>query len=212
MLVRAVMVISAVGAMRVAALLFSCLFSVSCVFKGSSPDAGAYQAPRARIVKSVVSGAPVRVDISLTSMTAQLLEGDDTLLAEMDVSTGEKGHLTPHGTFHVTEKMPLKRSNRYGQYVKKDTREVVVARHWEHKGPKPAGTVYQGIAMPLWMRLTADGVGMHVGQFPRGMATSKGCIRCPEEGQKFFYEHCRVGTPVRIHAGSHPVPCILDGP
>ena len=119
-------------------------------------------------------------------MTAQLLQGDGTLLAEMDVSTGEAGHRTPKGNFRVTEKMPYKRSNLYGQYVKKDTREVVVARHWEHKGPKPAGTVYQGIAMPYWMRLTAGGVGMHVGQFSRGVTTSKGCIRCPEDGQIFF--------------------------
>lgn len=89
-------------------------------------------------------------------MTAQLLQGDGTLLAEMDVSTDGAGHRTPKGNFQVTEKMPYKRSNLYGQYVKKDTREVVVARHWEHKGPKPAGTVYQGIAMPYWMRQTAD--------------------------------------------------------
>ena len=151
----------------------------------------------------------MRVDISLSSMTAQLLQGKDTLLAEMDISTGEAGHRTPKGMFRITEKMPLKRSNRYGQYVKKDTREVVVARHWEHKGPKPAGTVYQGIAMPYWMRLTDYGVGMHVGDFTRGMTTSKGCIRCPEKGQSFFYQHCRVGTPVKIHDGPHPLPSAL---
>jgi hypothetical protein len=96
--------------------------------------------------------------------------------------------------------------------VDKETREVVVSRHWEHKGPKPPGTVYQGIAMPLWMRLTADGVGMHIGEFTRGVATSKGCIRCPAEGQEFFYQHCRIGTPVKIHSGEHPVPSVLNRP
>ena len=187
-----------------------CLLCVSCALRGPDQGANVYQAPRARILANEPPRGPVRVDISLTSMTAQLLEGEDNLLAEMDVSTGEKGHLTPAGTFRITEKMLHKRSNRYGQYVKKDTREVVVARHWEHKGPKPAGTVYQGIAMPLWMRITADGVGMHIGEFSRGVATSKGCIRCQAQGQKFFYEQCRVGTPVRIHPGPHPVPSILD--
>jgi L,D-transpeptidase catalytic domain len=198
------------GAMR--ALLFApvCLLAVSCALESPDPGANAYQAPRARVLSGEAPSGPVRVDISLDTMTAQLLDRECGLLAEMDVSTGEKGHLTPSGTFQITEKMPIKRSNRYGQYVKKDTREVVVARHWEHKGPKPAGTVYQGIAMPLWMRLTADGVGMHIGDFPRGIATSKGCIRCPEPGQKFFYEHCRVGTPVKIHPGAHPVPGILN--
>jgi hypothetical protein len=65
--------------------------------------------------------------------------------------------------------------------------------------------------MPLWMRLTADGVGMHVGGFERGQPSSKGCIRCPEEGQRFFYQRCRVGTPVRVHTGSHPVDTTLGG-
>jgi len=185
-------------------------FVVSCAFQGGKADPNAYKAPRAIIVATSAVQGPVRVDISLSSMTAKLLQGKDTLLAEMDISTGEAGHRTPKGVFRITEKMPLKRSNRYGQYVKKDTREVVVARHWEHKGPRPAGTVYQGIAMPYWMRLTADGVGMHVGDFPRGMTTSKGCIRCPEKGQTFFYQHCRVGTPVKIHEGPHPLPSMLE--
>ena len=191
-------------------LLLLPMIASSCSFPAGKADPNAYKAPRATIVASTVTPGPVRVDISLSSMTAQLLQGKDTLLAEMDISTGEAGHRTPKGTFRITEKMSLKRSNRYGQYVKKDTREVVVARHWEHKGPKPAGTVYQGIAMPYWMRLTADGVGMHVGDFPRGMTTSKGCIRCPEKGQTFFYQHCRVGTPVIIHDGPHPLPSVLE--
>jgi hypothetical protein len=182
------------------------ILTVVCVSCGVKSPPADTTSPRARILTTDVSPQPVRVDISLSSMTAQLLQGEGTLLAEMDVSTGEAGHRTPKGNFRVTEKMPLKRSNLYGQYVKKDTREVVVARHWEHKGPKPAGTVYQGIAMPYWMRLTAGGVGMHVGQFSRGVTTSKGCIRCPEDGQVFFYEHCRVGTPVRIHSGPHGIP------
>ena len=93
-----------------------------------------------------------------------------------------------------------------------DTREVVVARAWEHKGPRPDGTVYQGIAMPFWLRVTADGVGIHVGGFSRGQPSSHGCVRCPEEPQRFFWEKCRVGTPVRIHHGEHPAPSLLNPP
>jgi hypothetical protein len=152
---------------------------------------------------------PVRVDISLATNTAQLLSSNGVLIGEMDISPGIEGHTTPTGKFRVTEKMPLKRSNLYGQYVTKDTREVIVARAWEHKGPRPEGTVYQGIAMPFWMRLTADGVGMHVGAFHRGQPSSHGCIRCPEEGQQIFYERCPVGTPVTIRSGPHPVRSVL---
>jgi lipoprotein-anchoring transpeptidase ErfK/SrfK len=151
----------------------------------------------------------VRVEVSLASGTAQLLAKDGTVLAEMDVSPGVEGHPTPKGKFRVMEKMSLKRSNLYGQYVKKGTEEVVVARAWEHEGPRPEGTEYLGIAMPWWMRLTDYGVGMHVGGFERGKPTSHGCIRCPEEGQKVFYEKCRVGTLVRVHEGEHEAPSLL---
>ncbi|MBK8091850.1 MAG: L,D-transpeptidase [Verrucomicrobiaceae bacterium] len=155
---------------------------------------------------------PVRVDVSLATSTAQLLAEDGTVLAEMDVSPGVEGHRTPMGRFRVTEKLPLKRSNLYGQYVKKGTQEVVVARTWEHVGPRPEGTEYLGIAMPWWMRLTADGVGMHVGGFERGKPTSHGCIRCPEDGQRLFYEKSRIGTPVHVHDGEHEAPSLLELP
>ncbi len=154
----------------------------------------------------------VRIDISLASSTAQLLAKDGAVLAEMDVSPGLPGHETPAGNFRVKEKLPLKRSNLYGQYVRPDSREVVVARAWEHKGPRPEGTVYQGIAMPFWLRVTDDGVGIHVGGFNRGQPSSHGCVRCPEEPQQFFWEKCRVGTPVHIHHGEHPAPSLLNPP
>jgi lipoprotein-anchoring transpeptidase ErfK/SrfK len=186
----------------------------SCTTPAPPPAAPAPLLPRVRINTAAAEQAAgaVSVNISLASQTAQLLTPDNTVLAEMDVSTGLPGHETPQGNFRITEKMPLKRSNLYGQYVTKDTREVVVARAWEHKGPRPEGTVYQGIAMPWWMRLTGDGVGIHVGGFQRGQTTSHGCIRCPEEGQTFFYEKCRLGTPVKIHSGPHPAPSLLDTP
>ena len=152
----------------------------------------------------------VRIDISLASMTAQLLDESGALLAEMDVSPGLPGHETPTGKYRIREKLPLKRSNLYGQYVTADTKEVVVARAWEHKGPRPPGTVYQGIAMPYWLRVTDDGVGIHVGGFSRGQPTSHGCIRCPEPPQKIFWEKSRVGTPVYIHTGPHPAPSLLN--
>jgi lipoprotein-anchoring transpeptidase ErfK/SrfK len=166
--------------------------------------------PRWKVVPECEKAkGPVKVDVSLASSTAQLLAKDGTVLAEMDVSPGVEGHPTPTGEFRVTEKLPLKRSNLYGQYVKTGTEEVVVARAWEHEGPRPEGTAYLGIAMPWWMRLTSDGVGMHVGGFERGKPTSHGCIRCPEEGQKVFYEKCRVGTTVRVHEEEHEAPSLL---
>ena len=150
-----------------------------------------------------------RIDISLANRTAQLLRRDGVLLAEMDISPGVPGHLTPAGTFPIREKLAAKRSNLYGQYVRPETGEVIVARAWEHPGPPPPGTVYQGILMPWWLRLTDDGVGMHEGKFPRSMASSHGCIRCPEEPQHLVWQLSQKGTPVTIHESTHPHPSQL---
>ena len=187
----------------------------ACSTVPQKPDAAAAAVPRWRISDTTNTPAPprhLRIDVSLASSTAQLLTNSGDVLAEMDVSPGVPGHETPLGDFRVKEKLPVKRSNLFGQYVTRETREVVVARTWEHTGPRPAGTVYQGIAMPFWLRLTDDGVGMHVGAFNRGQPSSHGCIRCPEPGQKFFWDNSRVGTPVHVHAGPHPAPSLLNPP
>ncbi len=171
--------------------------------------------PRWKLKDAEIAAAEngkVRIDISLASSTAQLLDDSGAVLAEMDVSPGLPGHETPPGKYYVREKLTTKRSNLYGQYVHKDTREVVVARAWEHKGARPEDTVYQGIEMPLWLRLTDYGIGVHVGGFNRGQPSSHGCIRCPEPGQRVFWEKSRVGTPVKVHNGPHPAPSLLSPP
>jgi len=171
--------------------------------------------PRWKICDDACAADPagkVRIDISLASCTAQLLDKSGTVLAEMDISPGVPEHKTPTGKYYVREKLPLKRSNIYGQYVNPDSCEVIVARAWEHKGRRPDGTVYQGIAMPYWLRVTDWGVGIHVGGFNRGQPSSHGCVRCPEPPQKIFWEKSRVGTPIHIHTGAHPSPSLLNPP
>lgn len=142
----------------------------------------------------------VSIEVFLSDNTARLLDKTGAVLVEMDCSPGIPEHPTPAGKFRITEKLPIKHSNLYGQYVDATTGEVAVPRTWEHTGPQPHGTVYRGIAMPYWLRLTNDGVGMHVGGFPRGVRTSHGCIRCPDEPQRLIYGKVLVGTAVTIHA------------
>ncbi|MCE2695209.1 MAG: hypothetical protein LW645_13230 [Verrucomicrobiaceae bacterium] len=64
----------------------------------------------------------------------------------------------------------------------------------------------------FWLRLTDDGVGVHVGGFERGHCTSHGCIRCPEKPQQQCWELCRPGVRVSIHREAHPVPSRLQDP
>jgi lipoprotein-anchoring transpeptidase ErfK/SrfK len=47
------------------------------------------------------------------------------------------------------------------------------------------------------MRLTGEGVGMHVGILP-GYPASHGCIRMSSDGAKLFYDTVKVGTPVTV--------------
>lgn len=185
----------------------------SCQGWRRQPPTHTFEHPRWHIDEERCAAAKpgkVRVDISLASHTAQLLDENSVVLVEMDVSPGLPGHETPVGDFTVREKLPLKRSNLYGQYVRSETGEVVVPRAWEHDGPQPAGTEYLGIAMPFWLRLTDDGVGVHVGGFERGKCTSHGCVRCPEEPQKRCWELCRVGTRVHVHLEAHAAPSLLN--
>lgn len=139
-----------------------------------------------------------RIEIEQESLRLKLINAAGEVAIETDCSTGIDGRTTPYGNFKILEMIVDKRSNKYGKYVSKETGEVVVDKSWEVSGPPP-GTKYLGTAMPYWMRLTWDGVGIHVGEFPQGYRTSFGCIRMPEEVQPLIYQKCRVGMPVKIY-------------
>ncbi len=54
-----------------------------------------------------------------------------------------------------------------------------------------------GAPMKWFMRLTWDGVGMHVGILP-GYPASHGCIRLPEQAAAMIYAKVKTGTPVEV--------------
>lgn len=137
-----------------------------------------------------------RIRIDLTAQKARLLDADGGTVIETDISTGKPGHETPAGRFKVQEMIADKRSNRYGRYL--DAKSGAdLGKSWEHPKP-PKDSRYEGFSMPYWMRLTWDGVGIHVGYVVPRTACSFGCIRVPEGVQPLLFEKCRVGTPVEI--------------
>lgn len=137
------------------------------------------------------------IEISINEQKLVLRDEQGQAALETDCSTGIPGKETPTGTFRIKERIIDKRSNKYGKYVSTATGEVVVEKSWE-VDRKPPGTHYLGIAMPYWMRLTWDGVGIHVGKFPRGYRSSFGCIRVPEGIQPRIFAKSATGMPVRI--------------
>lgn len=165
-----------------------------------------------RVNADVVDGlrpedAKIEIDLSKQEMRLMTRKGAEAVWTQ--VSTGRSSSPTPTGSFVVLEKLPTKFSNRYGKWVKKDTREVVVWRIWEHKGPQPPDTEYEGYEMKYWLRLTWPGVGIHHGDFKPGELSSKGCIRVPEVPQRVIWELSKPGTPVRITGRSSGFPNAL---
>jgi len=144
-----------------------------------------------------VSPDQLHVVVSLLKQRAYLLMAEDIVI-DCPISSGKRGHTSPAGQFTVLEKDPNHHSSIYGDFVDHSGR-VVRAGVSARIDAAPSGTHFVGAAMKWFMRLTGDGVGMHVGILP-GYPASHGCIRMPEEGAKLFYDHVKVGTPVRVSA------------
>lgn len=158
-----------------------------------------------RIKKSeyrAVTPGETTLKVSLWDQKAWLLDGEGVAILEADVATGVPGKDTPEGVFPILERLEVKRSNTYGKLVDIQSRKVVVEKAWEHEGALPEGTEYEGIAMPYWMRLTWDGVGMHVGKFKKRTRSSFGCIRVYEKAQPLIYKKTQLGTEVEVVPGS----------
>jgi Uncharacterized protein conserved in bacteria len=136
-----------------------------------------------------------RVFVSLGKQRAYLMMGDEIAI-DTPVSTGKKAGMTPKGSFTVLEKDKDHRSNIYGNFVN-SRGQVVRSGVSTRVDSAPSGTRFQGAPMQFFMRLTWQGVGMHVGHLP-GYPASHGCIRMPADIAPLFYERVKIGTPVVI--------------
>ena len=155
------------------------------------------QAPL-KVNQSVLNQATpdnVHVRVSLPKQRAYLMVGEE-IAADSPISSGKAGHGTPSGHFSVLEKDPDHRSSIYGDFVDGSGR-VVRGGISAKIDSAPSGTHYVGASMRWFMRLTGEGVGMHVGILP-GYPASHGCIRMSPDGAKLFYDTVRVGTPVEV--------------
>ena len=136
-----------------------------------------------------------RIVVSIPKQRAYLMIGEE-IVADGPISSGKKGHESPQGHLHVLEKDPNHHSNLYGDFVDGSGR-VVRAGVSARIDSAPSGTHFAGAAMKWFLRLTDEGVGMHIGILP-GYPASHGCIRESVDGAKLFYDHAKVGTPVDV--------------
>src|SRR5438552_16099624 len=133
--------------------------------------------------------------VSIPKQRAYLMVGEQ-IVADGPVSSGRRGHESPMGAMHVLEKDPNHHSSLYGDFVDGSGR-VVRAGVSARIDSAPSGTHFAGATMKWFLRLTEDGVGMHIGIL-LGYPASHGCIRESVDGAKLFYDHAKVGTPVDV--------------
>jgi len=136
-----------------------------------------------------------RIVVSIPKQRAYLMIGDQ-VVADGPISSGRRGHETPRGHFNVMEKDPNHHSSLYGDFVDSSGRTVragVSAR----SDSAPSGTHFAGASMKWFLRLTGEGVGMHIGILP-GYPASHGCIRESVDGAKLFYDYVKVGTSIDV--------------
>ncbi|HYY13705.1 MAG TPA: L,D-transpeptidase family protein [Chthoniobacterales bacterium] len=136
-----------------------------------------------------------RVVISLPKQRAWLILNEQVVV-DTPISSGKRGHTSPTGHLRVLEKDANHRSNVYGDFVDSVGR-IVRAGVSARIDAAPSGTHFAGATMKWFMRLTEDGVGMHVGLLP-GYPASHGCIRMPADAAKLFYDYVKVGTAVEV--------------
>lgn len=199
-------------ALSLAAALLLCLVSAEAQFGSqrrvpptglqpmrSAVDLIKRQAPLAanRALLARVSPDQFHVIVSLSKQRAYLMVGDEIVI-DSPVSSGKRGHTTPAGSYHVQEKDADHHSTLYGDYIDNYGR-VVRAGVSLKIDVAPSGTHFQGAAMTWFMRLSDEGVGMHVGILP-GYPASHGCIRMPSDAAKLFYDRVKVGTPVEVQS------------
>lgn len=130
------------------------------------------------------------------------------------IASGIAKYPTPVGTFEILERSADKHSNLYGKiYDAKG--EVINSDAKMGRDPIPEGGRFQGAQMAYWMRITFDGLGLHVGPIPHpGRRASHGCMRLPRDAAKKIYETVRKGTPVYIvqNDGDKPVKYVPPKP
>ncbi|MDF1740372.1 MAG: L,D-transpeptidase family protein [Verrucomicrobiales bacterium] len=136
-----------------------------------------------------------RILISLSLQRAFLMNGDEVAI-DYPVSTGKTTHPTPAGDYTILEKLVEKRSNLYGRVY--DAGGNVVDYSADSRRARiPRGGYFLGASMPYWMRLTWDGIGMHIGEVPRYPA-SHACIRGQSDVIPAVFSKVGIGTPVTI--------------
>ena len=146
-------------------------------------------------VLSKASTQPLAILVSLSKQRAYLLVGGKVAV-DSPISSGRRNGWTPKGNFSVLEKDPSHHSSLYGNFIDGSGR-VIRSGVSSRLDAAPSGTHFSGAPMKFFLRLTPQGVGMHVGILP-GYPASHGCIRLPQDMAEIIYFNVGLNTPVIV--------------
>lgn len=137
------------------------------------------------------------IKINVDEQIARLYHGNEEI-GWTYVASGITSFPTPIGEFKVLEKVADKVSNLYGKGYDAEGK-LVNSDFKQGRDLLPPGGRFEPAKMTYFMRLTGDGVGMHIGPIPRpGRRASHGCIRLPSGIAGKIFAAVAVGTPVTI--------------
>jgi hypothetical protein len=141
--------------------------------------------------------AITHIRINVDTQRATLYHGDE-VVGWTYVASGIISYPTPTGEFKILEKVKDKVSNLYGKGYDAGGK-LVNSDFKQGRDVLPAGGQFIAAPMKYFMRLTGDGVGMHIGLISKpGRRASHGCIRLPSKMAPILFAHTSVGTPVTI--------------
>tara|TARA_B100000927_G_scaffold291119_1_gene292007 strand:+ start:4766 stop:5440 length:675 start_codon:yes stop_codon:yes gene_type:complete len=147
----------------------------------------------------VSNPSDIEVRVSLNNRAVYVYENEEPRFVAA-VAIGTKANPTPTGNFRAFNKLPRKRSNTYGFWVKGE--EIIPGR----RTSMPYGYRYVGYPMPYWVEFKS-GYGFHAGAVwpqPR----TKGCLRLHRSIASDFFHLVKPGTPIHI-ANSLPEDSVL---
>ncbi|WP_395747128.1 L,D-transpeptidase [Prosthecobacter sp.] len=138
-----------------------------------------------------------RIVANVDVQRATLYSGND-VVGWTYFASGIPSFPTPTGDFKILEKVKDKVSNLYGKGFDKSGK-LVNSDFKQGRDLLPEGGHFEPAKMTYFMRLTGDGVGMHIGPIPKpGRRASHGCVRLPSKMAPILFEHTSVGTPVTV--------------
>lgn len=121
---------------------------------------------------------------------------DGATVMDFPCSTGVKAYPTKAGNYKIISKKVDHTSNLYGKILDAEGK-LVNGNADITVDAIPEGGKFEGSPMPYWMRLTYQGLGMHVGKVRR-KPVSHGCIRLHKEVAQTLFSSLPVGTEVEI--------------